>query len=82
MEQVKPPNLKLKKLMLERGIKQRELANTLGITQSLFSQKLNENRSKFSLDEVIVLCNHLDINMHEYFFEPNVLNSGHSEEVK
>lgn len=76
MEQVKPPNLKLKKLMLERDIKQRELADVLGITQSLFSQKLNEARTKFTLPEVIALCSYLDINMHEYFFDPNVLKSG------
>lgn len=76
MDQVKPPNLQLKKLMLEKNIKQRELADVLGITQSLFSQKLNEKGSKFTLTEVIALCSHLDINMHEYFFDPNVLNSG------
>lgn len=80
MEQVKPPNLRLKKLMLERNIKQVELAKTLGITQSLFSQKLNENRSKFSLDETRALCSYLGINMHEYFFDPNVLKTGQEEE--
>lgn len=82
MEQVKPPNLKLKQLMLEKGIKQKELAERLGITQSLFSQKLNESRSKFTLDEVIELCLYLELDMHEYFFEPNVLKSGQREEVK
>lgn len=82
MEQVKPPNLKLKQLMLEKGIKQKELAERLDITQSLFSQKLNESRSKFTLDEVIKLCLYLGIDMHEYFFEPNVLKSGQEEEAK
>lgn len=79
MEQVKPPNLKLKKLFLERGIKQRELAKVLGIRQSLFSQKLNETRSRFTLEETRLLCAHLNINMHEYFFEPNVLKMGQEE---
>ncbi|QNR08269.1 helix-turn-helix transcriptional regulator [Macrococcoides canis] len=76
MNLVKPPNLKLKKYMLEHDIKQKELADVLGITQSLFSQKINENRSTFSLEEVRVICAHLDLNMHEYFFEDNVPEIG------
>jgi len=67
-----PPNIKLKELMLKKSIKQKELADVLGISQSLFSQKLNMNRSIFSLTEVILLCDYLDIDMHEYFFDENV----------
>lgn len=76
MDLVKPPNLKLKKYMLENDIKQKDLADVLGITQSLFSQKINENRSSFSLEEVRKLCAHLELNMHEYFFEENVPKIG------
>lgn len=69
---LQPPNLKLKQLMLEREINQKELAEVLGITQSLFSQKINMNRSIFSLPEVILLCEYLNIDMHDYFFDENV----------
>lgn len=78
---VKPPNIKLKTLMIERGIKQKELADVLGITQSLFSQKLNKNKSRFSVEEVILICDHLNINMHEYFFDNDVLKMRRKEEV-
>lgn len=76
MDLIKPPNLKLKKYMIEHDIKQKDLAKVLGITQSLFSQKINENRSTFSLEEVRLLCAHLGLNMHEYFFEENVPKIG------
>ncbi|UBH12453.1 helix-turn-helix transcriptional regulator [Macrococcus armenti] len=78
---VKPPNIKLKTLMIERGIKQKELADVLGITQSLFSQKLNKNKSRFSVEEVILICDHLKINMHEYFFDNDVLKMRRKEGV-
>ncbi|PKF21688.1 hypothetical protein CW684_04660 [Macrococcoides caseolyticum] len=76
MDLIKPPNLKLKQYMIEHDIKQKELAKVLGITQSLFSQKINENRSTFSLEEVRLLCAYLGLNMHEYFFEENVPKIG------
>ncbi|WJP97105.1 helix-turn-helix domain-containing protein [Macrococcus bovicus] len=67
------PHMKLRTLMIEKDVKQKELAGVLGITQSLFSQKLNKNKSSFTLEEATVICDYLNINMHDYFFDENVL---------
>ncbi|MBN2796210.1 MAG: helix-turn-helix transcriptional regulator [Clostridia bacterium] len=51
---------KLKALLVERGIKQKEIADVLEITLSTFNNKLN-GVSDFDLGEVRKLCNYLSI---------------------
>jgi len=73
------PNVPLKTLMVQRGIKNKELAEVLDITPSLFSQKINENRSRFDIDEMSILCDYLNISMDDYFRVKNVLKIGRKE---
>jgi transcriptional regulator with XRE-family HTH domain len=51
---------KLKALLVERGIKQKEIAELLGITLSTFNNKLN-GVSDFDMGEVRTMCKYLNI---------------------
>jgi DNA-binding XRE family transcriptional regulator len=50
----------LKALLINRGIKQKEMAELLNIKTSTFSNKLN-GVSDFNMKEARMLCNHLKI---------------------
>ncbi|WP_336848998.1 helix-turn-helix transcriptional regulator [Staphylococcus nepalensis] len=61
------------RLLLEReGIRHKEIANMIGMNPARFSQKINRNKSNFTIDEASAICNVLDISMDEYFFNKNV----------
>lgn len=80
MGAISPPNVPLKTLMVQRGIKNKELAEVLDITPSMFSQKINENKSSFDLHEMSILCDYLNISMDDYFRIKNVLKTGQKED--
>ena len=67
-------SIALKKAIDISGIKQKVLANKIGITQNSLSRKLN-NKSEFKLSEVEKLCVILDIESEAkdcIFFAQNV----------
>lgn len=65
---------KLKVLLVEREIKQKELADKVGITPVSLNQKINRNGSSFTLEEASRICDFLGISLDEYFFVENVPN--------
>lgn len=61
------------RLLLEReGIRHKEVADMIGMKPARFSQKINRNKSNFTIDEASAICDALDISMDEYFFNKNV----------
>lgn len=64
--------LKLKMLLMERNIKQKELAIKVGIPIVSLNQKINRRGSSFTLDEASRICELLSISLDEYFFVENV----------
>ncbi|MDN8847955.1 helix-turn-helix transcriptional regulator, partial [Staphylococcus aureus] len=61
------------RLFLEReGIRHKEVADLIGMNPARFSQKINRNKSNFTIDEASAICEVLDISMDEYFFNHNV----------
>lgn len=65
---------KLKILLVERDIKQVELARAVMIEPVSLNQKINRNGSSFTLEEASRICNYLGISLDEYFFVDNVPN--------
>lgn len=63
---------KLKLLLVERDIKQKELAEKVGIAAVSLNQKINRNGSSFTLDEASRICDYLEISLDDYFFVENV----------
>ncbi|MCS4486344.1 helix-turn-helix domain-containing protein [Staphylococcus americanisciuri] len=68
----KERHVKLRLLLEERGLKHQEVAQMVGMKPSKFSQKINRNKSDFTLKEASLICNVLDISMDEYFFVQDV----------
>ncbi|MGL4008906.1 helix-turn-helix domain-containing protein [Staphylococcus nepalensis] len=61
------------RLLLEReGIRHKEVADMIGMNPARFSQKINRNKSNFTIDEASAICDALDISMDEYFFNKSV----------
>lgn len=63
----KKPFYKLKGYLAENGIKQRDLANRIGMSEVSLSQKINRAGSVFSIDEVTLICKTLGISADEFF---------------
>lgn len=59
-------NLDFKAFLVRNGIKQKEIAEMLNITQENVNSKLN-GRSDFTLKQVRFLCNKLQISADDYF---------------
>ena len=65
---------KLRGKVRECGKTQENLASTIGMQESTFSQKIN-NFSEFRQSEIIRICDVLSIpyiNIHDYFFTQKV----------
>ncbi|HJB78270.1 MAG TPA: helix-turn-helix transcriptional regulator [Candidatus Nosocomiicoccus stercorigallinarum] len=75
---VNPPNKPLKIIMVEKNLKNRDLAQVLDITPGLFSQKINHNGSTFNIREMSKLCDYLNVSM-DIFRVENVLKTGRGE---
>lgn len=67
---------KLRLFLEKHDIKHKEVACAMGMTANRFSQKINRNKSDFTLQEASLLCYILDISMDEYFFVDNIPKSG------
>ncbi|GGI30893.1 helix-turn-helix domain-containing protein [Staphylococcus chromogenes] len=63
-------NLRL--LLEKRGLKHQEVAKMIGMTPAKFSQKINRNKSDFTLAEASLICDVLNVSMDEYFFVHDV----------
>lgn len=60
--------VKLRQFMIENKIKSKNMAEILGIDESLFSKKINQNGSDFNLNEVRKLCQKYKLDGNIYFF--------------
>ena len=63
--------INLKVYLTKKGIKQAEVAKMIGMKPSRFSQKINRNKSDFTIEEASAICSVLRISMDEYFFNNN-----------
>lgn len=79
--EVKPPYIKLKLLLVRRNIKHKDLAEAVGMKPSQFSQKINKNKSNFTLDEASKISDYLDVNAQEYFFNSDFSIMGNEKDV-
>ena len=59
----------------------KQVALMIGMTPSKFSQKINKNKSNFTIDEASAICEVLKISMDKYFFNPNVSKLRRKEKV-
>lgn len=60
--------LKFKAYCIEHNIKQKELAELLGITVSNVNLKLN-GKEPFTLSQIRIICKHYKISADEYFID-------------
>jgi len=58
---------KLKGYLVERGIKQSELAKLLGIDRATLNKKLNQNKADFTICEVKKICNTYKLDSNLFF---------------
>lgn len=63
---------KLRNFIDESKYTHKEVAYMIGMTPTRFSQKINKNKSNFTIDEASAICDVLDISMDDYFFNQNV----------
>lgn len=63
--------INLKVYLTKKGIKHAEVAKMIGMNPSRFSQKINRNKSDFTIEEASAICSVLRISMDEYFFNNN-----------
>ncbi|MCZ8541992.1 helix-turn-helix transcriptional regulator [Psychrobacillus psychrodurans] len=63
---------KLQLFLVEKNIKQKELAEKVGIPAVSLNQKIHRNGSSFTLEEASRICEYLDLSLDEYFFVENV----------
>ncbi|MDU7036532.1 MAG: helix-turn-helix transcriptional regulator [Staphylococcus simulans] len=67
---------KLKGLLIERGIKNKDLADLLDVNRTTVNKKLNRtNGNDFSMTEVRKICLYLDISADIYFLNPSRENT-------
>ena len=72
---------KLRNFIDESKYSHKEVADMIGITPARFSQKINKNKSNFTIDEASAICDVLDISMDNYFFNPNVSKLRRKEKI-
>lgn len=72
---------KLRNFIDESKYSHKEVADMIGMTPARFSQKINKNKSNFTIDEASAICDVLDISMDDYFFNPNVSKLRRNEKI-
>lgn len=66
---------KFKAYLVEKGIRQQEIADLIKMDRSRFNLILNGQRGKdFRAREVRIICDHLGISADKYFFTQKVSN--------
>ncbi|MGY0692935.1 helix-turn-helix domain-containing protein [Virgibacillus sp. FSP13] len=64
---------KFKGWLVEKGIRQKEIADFLGMDRTRFNLILNGQQGKdFKVNEVNKICKHLNISADKYFFNQKV----------
>lgn len=61
------PYFKFKKYLSDNDIKQKELAENLGKSQSFVNKALNRNGAEFTITDFIMIRDLYDITIHDYF---------------
>lgn len=72
---------KLRNFIDESKYSHKEVAYMIGMTPARFSQKINKNKSNFTIDEASAICDVLDISMDDYFFNSYVSKTRRKEKV-
>ncbi|EGS40322.1 MULTISPECIES: helix-turn-helix domain-containing protein [Staphylococcus] len=62
----------LRNFIDESEYSHKDVANMIGMNPARFSQKINKNKSNFTIDEASAICDVLDISMDDYFFNHDV----------
>lgn len=62
----------LRNFIDESEYSHKDVANMIGMNPARFSQKINRNKSNFTIDEASAICDVLNISMDDYFFNHNV----------
>lgn len=62
----------LRNFIDESEYSHKDVVNMIGMNPARFSQKINRNKSNFTIDEASAICDVLDISMDDYFFNQNI----------
>lgn len=61
--------IRLKQFLIERNIKNKDIASQIGISESSFSKKINTKKgSDFNLNQVRKICKLYNLDPNVYFF--------------
>lgn len=61
--------IRLKQFLIERNIKNKDIASQIGISESSFSKKINTKKgSDFNLNQVRKICKLYNLDPNIYFF--------------
>lgn len=60
----------------------KQVADMIGMNPARFSQKINKNKSNFTIDEASAICTVLKISMDDYFFNQNVSKMKRQKETQ
>lgn len=63
----KIPYGKLKGFMAENGIKNKDMAELLGITETSFSSKINKKGQDFTAEQMRIICNTYQLDANKFF---------------
>lgn len=58
---------KFKGFLAENGIKQKEVAEILGITPNNFSRKINRNGEDFTVEQIATMCRTYKLDANQFF---------------
>ncbi|TBW88370.1 helix-turn-helix domain-containing protein [Staphylococcus hominis] len=72
---------KLRNFIDESKYSHKEVATMIGMRPAMFSQKINKNKSNFTIDEASAICDVLDISMDDYFYNSDVSKKRRKEKV-
>lgn len=63
----KKPYAKFKGYLAENEIKNKEVAQLLGVTETTFSKKINRKGQDFTADQIRTLCNNYQLDANKFF---------------
>ena len=71
----------IKKLRVEKGLKQQELADLLGLSQGSIAL-IEGDKSKITIDSLILLCQKLDVSADKLLFDIDGVSEGELELIR